>query len=122
MPYEIINSLRTRSVIRVVGNTDVTVTLTNLSVNTSIEDVTSAAINHVISTSDGVVKIYRGDNATGNLVFESFGSCDLPLSQYDITIANSSTSNIFITNAGTSGTVILSVTKQATYATPLTGI
>lgn len=122
MAYEIINTLRARSVIRVVGNTDITVMLTDLSVNTSVEDVTSASINHVISTSDGVVKVYRGDDATGVLVFESYGSCDLPLAQYDISIANSSTSNLFITNAGTSGTVILSVTKKATYAEPLTGI
>jgi hypothetical protein len=122
MPYEIINSLRSRSVVRVVGNTDVTIKLTDLSVNTTVEDVTSASINHIISTSDGLVKIYRGDNATGTLVFESYGSCDLPLGQYDITIANSSTSNIFVTNAGSNGTVILSVTKQAVYPTPLTGM
>jgi hypothetical protein len=51
-----------------------------------------------------------------------YQSNDLPLTQYDISLANTPSANLHITNSGTDGTVILSVTKSATYTTPLTGI
>ena len=46
---------------------------------------------------------------------------DFPLSQYDITLANTPTANIFVTNTGSDGTLILQVTKTATYSQGLTG-
>lgn len=121
MPYEIVNSKRSKSIIKIIGATQL-ITLPQLSTNTTTESITGASINHIISTSDGAVKIYRGDSASGTLVFESYGSCDLPLTQYDIAIANTPSANIYVTNGGTGGTVILSVSKTATYSPALTDL
>lgn len=121
MAYEITNTLRSRSVLRVTGNTATRINLSQLSVNTQVETVETASINHVISSTDGIWRIYRGNDASGVLVLELFDA-DLPLSTYDIAIANASTSNIYVTNSGTGGTLILSITKQASYTPALEGI
>ena len=122
---DITNSLRSRSVIRVVNtvaNENTVITLANLSANSSLETVTHAAITQVISTSNnGRWSIYRGNDATGVLIMTVGDGADFPLSQYDIAIANTPTANIFVTNTGADGTLILQVTKTATYTTGLTG-
>jgi len=115
MPYEITNTLRSKSIVRVVGNTATTINLSSLSSNTSLEAVDSASIAEIISSSDGKWDIYRGDNTSGTLIFTCYGSAIYPLTQSDIVIANSSTSNIHVTNSGTGGTLILVVSKQTTY-------
>lgn len=120
MPFEIQNSVRTRSIVRIVGNTSTHINLSTLSTNTAIETVSAASINHVITSTDGWIRIYRGNNTAAPLVLELYGSNDLPLSQYDISIANTSTANLFVTNSSTTGgTVILSLTKSATYTVDL---
>lgn len=123
MPYEIVNNKRSKSVIRVVGNTATSITLASLSAGTD-ETVSNASISHVMSQSDGAWKVYRGNDATGTLVLDltGGGNCDWPLSQYDISIANSSSSNIYVTNSGTGGTLILVVSKVTTYSPALTGM
>ena len=122
---DIVNTLRSRSVIRIVNtaaNDNTVITLANLSANSSLETVSQAAITHVISTSNsGRWKIYRGNDATGVLIMTLGDGADFPLSQYDITLANTPTANIFVTNSGSDGTLILQVTKTATYSTGLTG-
>jgi len=121
MPYEIINTKRSRSVIRITGNTATTIPLSSLAVDSN-EVITAASIAHIMTTSDGWVRIYRGDNTSAPLIAAMYQSNDLPLTQYDISLANTPSANLHITNSGTDGTVILSVTKSATYTTPLTGI
>jgi len=123
MPYEIVNNKRSKSVVRVVGNTATPINLSTLSA-ASDETVTAASIAHVTAQSDGAWKIYRGDNTSGVLVIDltGAGNTDWPLAQYDITIANNATSNIFVTNSGTGGTLILTVSKTATYNPALTGL
>jgi hypothetical protein len=78
----------------------------------------------VTAQSDGAWKVYRGDSTSGVLVIDltGAGNTDWPLAQYDIAIANSSSSNIFVTNSGTGGTLILTVSKTATYNPALTGL
>jgi hypothetical protein len=122
MAYELINTLRSRSVLRVTGNTATRINLSQLSANTQRETVESASINHVISSTDGIWRIYRGNDATGVLILELYDGVDLPLNTYDIAFANSSTSNVYVTNSGTGGTLILSLTKQASYSPALEGI
>jgi hypothetical protein len=122
MPYEIINTLRARSVIRITGNTATRINLSQLSTNTTTETVSAASITYVNTSTDGKWSIYRGNDATGVLVLEYFGENDLPLTQHDLSIANSSTSNIYVTNSGTGGTLILQVSKSASYNPVLTGI
>jgi len=124
MPYEIVNNKRSKSVIRVTGNTDTTIQLSNLSAG-SDETITAASITHVMSQSDGAWKVYRADSAVeANLVLDltGAGNVDWPLSHYDITIANNSTSNLYITNSGAGGTLILTVSKTSTYSPDLTGM
>lgn len=122
MPYEILNSKRSKSTIRVTGNTATRVNLESLSTNTTTEIITGAAITHVMSTSDGFWKVYRGNDATGNLVLDLPNGNDYPLAQYDIVIANTSTANIYVTNSGSGGTLILSLSKTATFTPPLTDL
>lgn len=123
MPYEIVNNKRSKSVIRVVGNTATTISLSSLSTGAD-ETVTDASISHVMSQSDGAWKVYRGNNTSGELVLDltGGGNCDWPLAQYDIAIANTSTANIHVTNSGEGGTLILVVSKVATYNPALTGM
>ena len=122
---DITNSLRSRSVIRVVNtaaNDNTVITLASLSANSALETVSQAAITQVISTSNnGRWKIYRGNDASGVLIMTVGDGADFPLSQYDIAIANTPTANIFVTNSGADGTLILQVTKTATYSSGLTG-
>ena len=122
---DITNTLRSRSVIRIVNtaaNDNTVITLANLSANSSLETVTQASITQVISTSNaGRWKIYRGNDATGVLIMTVGDGADFPLSQYDISISNTGTANIYVTNTGSDGTLILQVTKTATYSTGLTG-
>jgi hypothetical protein len=121
MPYEIVNNKRSKSVIRIVGNTATNVTLAGLSTGAD-ESVTAAAISGVHSSTDGAWRIYRGNSTSGVLVLELFGENSLPIAQYDIVVANTSTANIHITNTGTGGTLILTVNKTADYSPALTGI
>lgn len=123
MPYEIVNAKRSKSTITVVGNTATLITLSQLvkepSASPATELITSASISTVISSTDGFWRIYRGNDATGTLVLELEGSNYLPLTQGDISIANSSTSNIYVTNSGTGGTLILQLSKTAEFTTDL---
>ena len=121
MPYEVINNKRSKSVIRIVGNTATNVTLAGLSTGAD-ESVTNAAISGIHSSTDGAWRIYRGNSTAGVLVLELFGENSLPLAQHDIVVANTGTSNLHITNSGTGGTLILSVNKTAAYSPALTGI
>jgi len=122
MPYEILNSKRSKSIIRVTGNTATRVNLNSLSTDQATETITGAAITHVISTTDGFWKVYRGNDNTGTLVLDLQSSNDLPLTQYDIVVANNSTANIYVTNSGTGGTLILSLSKTATFNPSLTDL
>ena len=119
MAYEIVNSKRSKSVISVTGNTATRINLSQLSSNALSETVTAAAIGAVVTSTDGFWRIYRGNDATGTLVLELKDNNYLPFTQTDISVANGATSNIYVTNSGTGGTLILQVSKGATYTTDL---
>ena len=119
MPYEIVNTKRSKSTITVVGNTATLITLPSLSTNTLTETITSASIGAVASSTDGFWRVYRGNNASGTLVLELKDNNYLPFTQTDIAVANGATSNIYVTNSGTGGTLILQVSKTATFTTDL---
>ena len=124
MAYEIVNNKRSKSVIRVTGNTATTIQLSQLSTGAD-EVINGVSICHVMSQSDGAWKVYRSDTAVeADLVLDltGAGNVDWPLTHYDISIANNSTSNLHITNSGAGGTLILSVSKIATYSPALTGM
>jgi Tfp pilus assembly protein FimT len=121
MAHEIINAVRAKSTIRVTGNTATLITLSQLSAIES-ETVTEAAIAQVTSSTDGVWRVYRGDNTSGVLILELANNTNFVLYEYDVSFANSSTSNVYITNSGTAGTLIMQLAKTATYNPVLTGM
>lgn len=124
MPYEIVNSKRSKSTITVVGNTATLITLSQLAkgptASPATEIITSASIGLVASSTDGVWRIYRGDDAAnGTLVLELTDNNYLPFTQTDVAIANNATANIYVTNSGTAGTLILQVSKTANFTDDL---
>jgi hypothetical protein len=121
MAYEITNNKRSKSVIRVVGNTATAVTLSDFSTGAD-ETIQSATITGVHTSTDGKWSVYRGDDASGVLVLELFGENSLQLTQFDVAVANTNTANLYFTNTGTGGTLIMTVSKEASYSPSLTGI
>ena len=115
MAYEITNALRSSSIIRVVDGS-ATIPVANLAVNAN-EVVTAASIKRVIWSTNGTITIVR--NAQPILTLH--GSGDMRLSDSGHSIANNATSDMIIT-VTTSGSVVLEVTKQATYTTPIEGM
>jgi hypothetical protein len=78
--------------------------------------VSAAEISHITSSTDGKWIVYRGNDATGESVISLFGGNDIPLSQFDVSIGGAnSTANLYITNSGTDGTLILTLSKTARY-------
>lgn len=115
MPYEIVNSLKSKSLVRIVGNTATTITLSQLAKNNT-ETVTEASVAQASGVTDGVWRIYRGDSTSGTLLLELPAFSHYQFYEFDCSLANSATSNIHVTNSGTCGTMILQLAKSATYS------
>jgi hypothetical protein len=116
MPTTITNSKRSKSVIRITGNTATRVNLNQLSTNTTTELVSAAEITHITTSTDGKWIVYRGNDATGEPVLNLFGENDIPFAQYDVSIAGANTgANLYFTNSGTDGTLVVVLSKTATY-------
>lgn len=115
MAYEITNALRSASIIRVVDGT-ATIPVANLAVYAN-EVVTAASIKRVMWSTNGTITIVRNTQP----ILTLHGSGDMRLSDSGHSIANNATSDLVIT-VSTSGSVVLEVTKQATYTTPLEGM
>jgi hypothetical protein len=114
MAYQITNSVRSGSIIRVVNDT-VTVNLANLSA-TSSETVFEAHIRGVLWTANTPVTIAR----SGETLLNLHGSGVFNLDDYAYTISSNASSDIVITC--TSGTLILDVSKVASYSPSLEGM
>jgi hypothetical protein len=115
MPFELINSIRSSSIIRIEGTGTTTVALANLSVNAN-ETVTSANIKKINWSTNGNIQIVRNSVPIASL----HGTGEMRLDEYGYSIANNSTSSIVIT-VNTGGTVVLEVSKETTYANSLIG-
>jgi hypothetical protein len=122
MPFEIINAVRAKSTIRIVGGVANThINLSSLSAQTE-ETVTSAAIAQVSCSTNGIYRIYRGNSSAGTLILELCTPANLVLYEYDITFANNATANVFVEHTGTAGTLVMQLAKSATYSPALTGM
>lgn len=121
MSYEIINSTRSKATVRITGNTATLITLSDFQ-DVASETVTEAAIAQCSCVTNGIWRVYRGDNASGELILELPTFAHFVLYEFDVTFANSATSNIYVTNSGTAGTLIMQVAKTATYSPPLSGL
>jgi len=115
MPFELINSIRSPSIIRIEGTGTTTVALANLSASAN-ETVTSASIKRINWSTNGNIQIVRSSVPIVSL----HNTGEMRLDEYGYSIANNNTSSIVIT-INTGGTVVLEVSKEATYATALTG-
>jgi hypothetical protein len=116
MPFEITNTQRSASIIRVVDVGTTTVALANLAINAN-ETVTSANIRRLTWSTNGNIQIIR--NSVPVLMLHNSGT--MMLDELNHTVANNNTSPIVIT-INTGGSVVMEVTKAATYATELTGM
>ena len=116
MAFEITNTLRNTSIIRVVDAGTYTVPVADLSSDAN-EVVSLASIKRVMWSTGGSISVTRNSVPLLSL----HGSGDMRLSDSGYSIANNSTSDIVIT-VTTSGSAVFEVSKQATYTTPLTGI
>lgn len=121
----ITNSLRSKSVVTLTGAGTTTIYLANLSSNAN-ETISNASIAAVFTSSNnGTWIVKRGADTSGNggfTVLELVGENSLPLTQADISVSTNSSSNLVFTNTGTQGTLIMTLTKTASYATPLADI
>lgn len=116
MSYEIINARRGTSIIRAEAPGTYIITLDNLSTNTSIETVSDASIKRLTWSSNGYITIARG--ATPNTMLSLYSSGEMRFDDFSYSMANGSTGNIVVTIA-TGGSVVLEVSKSATYSTNL---
>jgi len=116
MAYEVTNSLRSSSIIRVVGVGTETISLANLSTGAN-ETVTSANIRRLNWSTNGSIQITRNSVP----ILTMYDNGELRADDFGHSIANNNTSSIVITIAS-GGYVLLEVSKQAEYATPLVGI
>jgi len=116
MAYEIINARRGTSIIRAEAPGTYTITLSALSTNTSIETVTDASIKRLNWSSNGYISIGRG--ATPNNMLSLYNSGEMRFDDFGYSMANGSTGNIVVTVV-TGGSVVMEVSKVATYSTDL---
>lgn len=115
MPFEITNTTRSSSIIRVVDAGTTNVSLANLA-SSANETVTAVNIRKVAWSTNGSITITR--NSVPILALHNTG-----VIQYDElnhVIANNNGQTIVIT-VTTGGSMVMEVTKETTYATPLTG-
>ena len=116
MPFEITNTQRSASIIRVVDAGTTTVSLANLAFDAN-ETVSSANIRRLTWSTNGNIQIIR--NSVPVLMLHNSGT--MMIDELNHSVANNSGSSIVIT-INTGGSMVMEVTKVATYATALTGM
>jgi len=116
MPFEITNTQRSASIIRVADSGTTTVSLANLAVDAN-ETVSAANIRRLTWSTNGNIQIIR--NSVPVLMLHNSGT--MMLDELNHSVANNNTQPIVIT-INTGGSIVMEVTKTASYATPLTGL
>ena len=119
MAFEITNQLRSSSIIRVEGASTVNVNVSQLSTNTALETILSANIKRIAWSTGGSISI--GRHAASNVLITLatlFNSGQMNFDELGTSLANTNTGNVVVTIA-TSGTVLLEMSKTATYTTDL---
>jgi hypothetical protein len=115
MAYELTNSLRSPSILRVVDGT-VTLPITEFAKDAN-EVIHSVSIKTVNWSTNGSITITRDTTP----VLKLHGNGEIRLGDLGHSIANNSTGNVTVTVAS-SGTAILEITKDTTYTTPIIGM
>jgi hypothetical protein len=123
MPVEITNKIRSTSLIKVTEGTAsgnaiaANVTISQLAVSNN-ETITSASIKGVMWSSNSTINVIRN----GEVVLCLHGSGEMRLDDFAYSVSSNNTSNIEVTSAGARGTIILEVSKEATYSPILEGM
>jgi len=112
--YEITHSLKQKTLIRIIGTGGARINLSQMARNAG-ETVQSAEITTVSGVTEGVWKVYRGNDATGQLIFELPAFSNFQMTELDSAIANSATANVFATNSGANGTLFIQMAKTSTF-------
>lgn len=110
MSYEIQNTLRGKSLIRVVGADTVSLNMNAFSTNTSSDVISTVKLTHIVWSTNDTITIARNSNA----VLSLYNSGDWNLQSYGWVLSNTATGNVDITITG-GGTCLLECTKEATY-------
>lgn len=110
MPYEITNSIKNSSIVRVVDAGTATITLNDLRANATIETVTSANIKRITWSTNGSIQIVR--NGVPILSLSNTG--EMRLDDFGHSIANNNTQSIVVT-INTGGSLVMEVSKTATF-------
>lgn len=113
MPQEIINSLKSTSIVRAVDAGVYTITLANLA-TTAAETVSSASIRSILWSTGNSITITRNALNVATL----YNSGEWKLSEIGANIATNNTSSIVITIT-TTGSIVLELAKESTYSTNL---
>ena len=115
MALEIINSIRTPSIIRTVDPGTYTISLANLSFNAN-ETVNFANIRKLNWSTNGNITIVR--NSVPLMTLHNAG--ELRCDDFGFSLANNNTQSIVVT-INTGGSLVMEVTKDCSYATALIG-
>jgi len=116
MPFEITNTQRSASIIRVADAGTTTVSLANLAFDAN-ESVSSANIRRLTWSTNGNIQIIR--NSVPVLMLHNSGT--MMIDELNHSVANNNGSSIVIT-INTGGSMVMEVTKSATYANTLVGM
>jgi len=122
MSYEIINTLRGPSIIRCVDAGTYTINLTDLRKLANNEVVKSADIKRVTWSSNGYITVARGLNSVNTNILQLSGSGEMNFDELGYSISTASTGNVIV-NIVTGGTIVIELSKTATYnVDPVTGV
>ena len=118
MSLEVINSLRGVSIVRATGPGAYTISLNDLRKNPTTETITSADIRRMMWSTNGNISIVR--NSVEIATVHNAG--EMRFDEYSHSVANNNTQSIVVTIV-TGGTIVMELTKQATFnVDPTTGV
>ena len=116
MAYEIINTQRSSSIIRMVDPGTYTIYTNNVSSNVN-ETVNSMNIRKIAWSTNGNISIARASVP----IFALHNTGTLHLDEFNHTVSNTNAGTIVVTIT-TGGFCLVEVTKDVVYTTPLTGM
>jgi hypothetical protein len=116
MSFEITNTQRSSSIIRVAEIGTATITLANLAFDAN-ETVSAANIRRVTWSTNGSIQIVR--NSVPLLMLYNSGTMMLDELNHSITTSSNTS---FVITIATGGSMVMEVTKSATYANTLVGM
>jgi hypothetical protein len=117
MAYEIINTTRGSSIVRVVDASTANLALTQFRGNPTTETVSGLTIRKLNWSTNGSIEVTRD----GAQLFKLSGSGEMRLDDYGGAVANTASGNLSV-QIFTGGCIVMEVSKTATYnVDPYTG-